>query len=57
MNKDSKEYKTPEEKTQALLKDIETTLSQAKSEITWQKLTEVWRSNQKDFNPSKTRRP
>jgi hypothetical protein len=56
MNKDSEEYKTPEEKTKDLLKDIETTLSQDKSDITWQQLTEAWRVNKKDLNDSKTRR-
>jgi hypothetical protein len=56
MNKDSKEYNTPEEKTKALVEDIETTLNQGKSDITWQQLTETWRTNQKDFKDSPTKK-
>ncbi len=56
MNTDSKEYKTPEEKTKDLLKNIETTLNQEKSDITWQQLTEAWRTNQKDFDDYKARK-
>jgi hypothetical protein len=55
MTKDSKEYNTPEEKVQFLLEDITTTLSQGKSDRTYQKATEVEKTNPKDLNDSKTR--
>jgi len=55
MSKNSQGYKTPDEKTQELLKDIEDNLSQNKGNTTWDGLAETWRSSQNNHDERKAK--
>jgi hypothetical protein len=51
MSKNSQDYKTPDERTQELLRSTEDTLN--KTGKTWDELAEVWRSSKGDRDEGK----